>query len=127
MSYLYENHMGGLYTSDEYMDYEELYCETCGDSDFLLGTFELVSEFWDLIEDMCSFYGSGGYALQYVYPIIVGEFDLPDELRYEDDYIRLCGHCDHDDEDLISRIEVLIGRKIDIPDLEDEYESEANC
>ena len=33
--YIYECHMGGLYTSDEPLDYEDLYCEECGDSDWL--------------------------------------------------------------------------------------------
>ena len=31
--YIYESHMGGLYTSYEPLDYEDLYCEECGDSD----------------------------------------------------------------------------------------------
>lgn len=31
--YLYENHLGVIYTSDEVIDEEELYCEVCGDSD----------------------------------------------------------------------------------------------
>ena len=31
--YIYESHMGGLYCSDEELDYESLYCDSCGDSD----------------------------------------------------------------------------------------------
>ena len=27
--YLYESHMGGLYTSENELDYEYLYCEQC--------------------------------------------------------------------------------------------------
>ncbi len=123
MRYLYESHMGGLYTLDESQKYAFLYCGTCGDSDWLLGAFETAEDFWNIIEDKCSFYGSGGYALNYVYPIMVNEFDLKDDLTYESDYMRMCGFCDHDDEDLIARIEALIGRKINIPDLEDDYES----
>lgn len=35
--YIYENHIGGgLYITDEEQDYDELYCETCGDSDTLV-------------------------------------------------------------------------------------------
>ena len=30
--YIYQSHMGGLYTSDDELDYEQTYCETCGDS-----------------------------------------------------------------------------------------------
>ena len=38
--YIYESHIGGYYASDEEYDYDELYCETCGDSDRLLGEFD---------------------------------------------------------------------------------------
>lgn len=42
--YLYEGHMGGLYTNEDYLDFEELYCESCGDSDFCFGSFETEEE-----------------------------------------------------------------------------------
>lgn len=32
--YLYESHLGGLYTMEDIRSYDELYCETCGDSDW---------------------------------------------------------------------------------------------
>ena len=35
--YIYENHMGGLYSSDYQLDFDDLYCEQCGDSDTHLG------------------------------------------------------------------------------------------
>lgn len=35
--YIYDGHMGGLYVSDEALEYEQLHCETCGDSDTLIG------------------------------------------------------------------------------------------
>lgn len=35
--YLYENHLGGLYLSEYKYDIEDLYCETCRDSDSLIG------------------------------------------------------------------------------------------
>ncbi len=44
MPYLYESHMGGIYFSDESRNYEGLYCETCGDSDYLVGWFESCEE-----------------------------------------------------------------------------------
>ena len=31
--YIYESHMGSLFTSDYELSYEERYCEQCGDSD----------------------------------------------------------------------------------------------
>ena len=38
--YIYEGHMGGFYSSDEPKDNNELYCEECGNSDWLYGYFE---------------------------------------------------------------------------------------
>ena len=49
MYYLYESHAGGLYISDEELDYDWLYCEACGDSDEFVGTFETVEELKDLL------------------------------------------------------------------------------
>lgn len=42
--YLYESHLGGYYTSEDEIPYEDLYCETCGDSDQYLysGTEEEI-------------------------------------------------------------------------------------
>ena len=37
--YLYESHLGGHYSSETEYDYDDLYCEDCGDSDTLIGTF----------------------------------------------------------------------------------------
>lgn len=49
--YIYENCMGELYTSDEPLDYEDLYCEQCGDSDSLIGYADTKKEAWDLLKD----------------------------------------------------------------------------
>jgi hypothetical protein len=38
MPYIYENHISGnCYTSEHELDYDDLYCETCGDSDWPVG------------------------------------------------------------------------------------------
>ena len=117
MKYLYDSHMGGLYTSDEELDYDHLYCETCGDSDMLLGSFTTIQDFWNLIKDECNINGSGGYILQYVYPILVSEFDLPDDVQYENDYERDCGFCCNDEREILARIEELVkGTNIDYLD-----------
>lgn len=109
MKYLYEGHLDSLYISDDYIDDDELYCEDCGDSDWLLGQFNSIEEFWDLVEDKVDIRGSGGYALQYVYPIIVAEFELDDKLDF-DNGLDWPLYCTWDDERLIDRIEELIGR-----------------
>ena len=44
--YIYKNHMGGLYATDEVLSYEETYCETCGDSDTLIGSADSADEAW---------------------------------------------------------------------------------
>lgn len=38
--YIYASHMGGLFTADEPLEWEVLYCETCGDSDTEIGRFD---------------------------------------------------------------------------------------
>ena len=108
MQYLYQGHMGGLYTSDEPRDYDSLYCDQCGDSDWLLGAFETIKDLWDLIKDECDIDGNGGWSLQYIYPMIIEEFDLQDVVEYENEDDRYYGVCNHSDKDILARIEELI-------------------
>lgn len=44
--YIYENHLGGYYTSDEELDWEQLHCDQCGDDDWPAyeGTVESIME-----------------------------------------------------------------------------------
>ena len=46
MPYLYESHLGGVYVTDE--ELEDIYCETCGDADWLIGFFETDEEYSEL-------------------------------------------------------------------------------
>ena len=48
---LYESHLGGLFLSDERIDYEYLYCEQCGDSDFELGEVETFDDVLKLVTE----------------------------------------------------------------------------
>lgn len=64
--YIYESHMGGLFVSDEVLSYEQTYCETCGDSDFLLGYAETREEAWELLKDNTNINGSGGWDYDYI-------------------------------------------------------------
>jgi len=48
--YIYENHLGGLYATEDLLDYENLHCETCGDSDTLLGKANTREEFLSMID-----------------------------------------------------------------------------
>ena len=73
--YIYEGHMGGIYTSDEPLDYEDLYCEECGDSDWLIGYAETREEAWNLLKDDTDIDGSGGWNYNYVHEFINGNWD----------------------------------------------------
>ena len=108
MKYLYESHLGGIYITDEEQDFENLYCEQCGDSDWLIGSFETIEDFWNLVKDDCDIDGCGGWSLQYIQPMIVEEFNLPDILEYQNDLEKALGVCYHSDAEIIARIEELI-------------------
>lgn len=44
MLYVYENHLGGYYTTKTQLTLDEEHCEQCGDSDWYLGTAETEEE-----------------------------------------------------------------------------------
>ena len=49
--YIYEDHIGGLYTSNRALSYEERHCEQCGDTDWLVGYASSRAEAWELLGD----------------------------------------------------------------------------
>ena len=49
--FFYESHLGGIYYSDDYLDYDDLYCEQCGDSDNYIGFAETKKEAMELLID----------------------------------------------------------------------------
>lgn len=73
--YIYENHMGGLYTSYDVLDYEDTYCETCGDSDLLIGHANTREEAWELLKSDTDIDGSGGWNYNYVQEFINSNWD----------------------------------------------------
>lgn len=108
MKYLYESHLGDIFITDDKLDHHSLYCKQCGDSDWFLGSFETVKDFWNLVKDECDIDGCGGWSLRYVYPIMIDTFDLPDDAEYENDYDRDCRFCCNSDAEILARIEELI-------------------
>ena len=80
MIYLYEGHMGGLFLSEESIPWDELYCETCGDSDIEIGQFESAHEILAYMADDISVDESGGWDIEHVLKVL-GEFfdDCPSE------------------------------------------------
>lgn len=65
---VYESHMGGIYFDNEVLDYDDLYCEQCGDSDTHLGHVDT----WEELETM-----------------LVWEYEDEDEVyyKYDSEYI----------------------------------------
>ena len=81
--YVYESHLGGLYTSDDYIPYDELYCEQCGDSDCCLGYYNTFREFIESNADIIDTdNGWGRYSIKFVIDSISQAFD--DRLTYEE-------------------------------------------
>ncbi|WP_304817965.1 hypothetical protein [Faecalibaculum rodentium] len=50
MTYVYESHMGGLYTSNEEIPFEDLFCEECGDSDGFVTNFDKEAEDFNVLD-----------------------------------------------------------------------------
>jgi hypothetical protein len=98
--YIYEGHMGGLYCTDDSQDWEDLYCEQCGDSDWEMGYAETMEDAWKLLKgntstfddrkcDICphhedyaycdneceEYIHSGGYSLAYVMEFLFKNFE----------------------------------------------------
>lgn len=73
--YIYEGHLGHLYTSNDILDYEDLYCEECGDSDSLIGYAETREEAWNMLKGDTDIDGSGGWDYNYVQEFINKTWD----------------------------------------------------
>ena len=74
--YVYESHLGGLYTSDDSIPFDDLYCEQCGDSDYEIGQFDTFEEFLRYYAD--NIYVDpldGGYGLDLVISNVGCAFD----------------------------------------------------
>jgi len=77
--YIYVNHLGGgLYAEDHALDYEKLYCETCGDADTFLGQADSGGELLELLEGEIDINGSGGWDPEYIKRFIRETFDAED-------------------------------------------------
>lgn len=74
--WVYEGHLGGLYTSDYPIDQEDLCCEQCGDSDWEIGCFETFADFLKYYADnICVDDGDGGFDLDFVISSVGYAFD----------------------------------------------------
>lgn len=50
--HIYQNHLGGLYASNDYYEEYTKRCEQCGDSDKYLGFYENAKEMYDDQHDL---------------------------------------------------------------------------
>lgn len=84
--YLYESHLGGYYSSPEYLTDDELYCEECGDSDYIVGEYDEndKTELWALLKSDASIFGTGGTTLDHIYFVLTGK-----NIEFEDDLVAL--------------------------------------
>jgi hypothetical protein len=73
--YIYESHLGSLYTSDRELSYEETHCEQCGDSDWLVGYAMTGEEAWNLLKWDTDIGGSGGWNYDYIREFILDNYD----------------------------------------------------
>lgn len=74
--YIYESHMGYLYVDDNILDYDEQYCEQCGDSDWFIGRANTREEAWNLLKDDINIDGfSGGWDYEYIQDFILENWD----------------------------------------------------
>ena len=75
MAFLYESHLGGYYLEEYERDWDDLYCETCGDSDWPVGEFYSAVDALIYLADDIAIDNRGGYSLE----------DVLDTLSYFDD------------------------------------------
>lgn len=100
--YLYESHLGGLYTSNEQYKYDYLYCDFCGDFDTYLGEFKTIKEFWNLVKNTI-------YDIHYLFTYAIRVFELPDILMYKDEHHRFACECCNSTQYINNRMTELLG------------------
>jgi hypothetical protein len=64
--------MGGLYASYDELDYEDLYCGQCGDSDWLIGYAGTREQAWNLLKE-------DGWDYDYIQEFIHSNWDNEEE------------------------------------------------
>ena len=110
--YIYESHNGGVYFTDYEQDYDELYCEICGDSDTFLGEADSFLEAWELLEEKVSVFGRGGFSLQYIYPALCEEFSTDAENAGEAcPEVDLDGFCRLKDSEILEKVRKITGKE----------------
>ena len=69
--YIYSNHLSGdLYVSDSPLDEDCLYCEECGDSDWLELHTDSIWEVKEWLRSQLDIFGLGGYSENYLNEVL---------------------------------------------------------
>lgn len=85
MVYIYSNHLSGdLFVSEDYIDDEELYCDQCGDSDWLEFSSDDVYEIGAYLRTQLNVFNCGGFSMEYLEKIWQQCIDILEPA--EDDY-----------------------------------------
>ncbi len=100
--YFYISHMGGIYTSEEELDPDFLYCETCGDSDWLIGKADTFAEGWDLLRHNMF---AKDYELGYIHSLLCESFDVKNPFPVLEDR----ESSDASDEEILREIRYIVG------------------
>lgn len=96
--YIYKSHMGEIYFSDNEYDVDDLYCEQCGDSDWLIGVANTIKEALYCLADMININGCGGYDLEDILEQM-GCFEKSISLEEAIEIIRKYKNCFDDEEE----------------------------
>lgn len=95
--YLYEGHLGSLYLTDYEKNFDDLYCEQCGDSDRFIGKCESSKEalymlFEDINIENDNEWDFGIWDLNYVLEVLSVFNDCPD---YEEakEFVKFFQNC----------------------------------
>lgn len=77
MRWVYEGHLGTLYTTDRPIPNEALYCEQCGDYDWEMGRFATLEDFLIAYADVIQLPDSEewGYDLEYILQTLGPNFE----------------------------------------------------
>ena len=95
--FVYENHLGGLYCTDYEKDWDDLYCEQCGDSDWFVGEFDSAKDVLAYMADDIDVDNSGGWILDMLLEDLWSFDDVP-SLEEAEDIIRKNRHKEIEEE-----------------------------
>ena len=97
--FVYENHLGGLYCTDYEQDWDDLYCEQCGDSDDYIGCFDSAKDVLAYMADDIDVDNSGGWILEMLLEDLKSFDDVPSLAEAEDIVRKNKSQEDEEDDD----------------------------